>query len=274
VSRGFLAKVVNRVSEALAQPYDELEGSLRGEPRLNVDETGHKDSGKKQWTWCFRAPKYAVFRIDASRGSEVLKDMLGDAYGGVLGSDYYSAYRKYMGECDVRVQFCLAHLIRDVRFLTTLPDKVTRNYGQRVLKALKALFEVIHSGESMSPAKFQLALMEVKEEVIRKALGAPSRSEAQNIAQRFRDNSAAYFEFMTTPGVEPTNNIAEQTIRYVVIDRKVTQGTRGQKGRRWCERIWTTMATCAQQGRSAFDFLAAAVDASFEDNSPPSLLPA
>jgi len=43
--------------------------------------------------------------------------------------------------------------------------------------------------------------------------------------------------------------------RFVVIDRLVTQGTCGEKGRRWCERIWTVIATCVQQGRSVFNFL-------------------
>jgi transposase len=76
VSTGFLAKVVDKASEALALPYDELQNALRGEPWLNVDETGHKDCGKKHWTWCFRAPKYTLFRIDSSRGSGVLREVL------------------------------------------------------------------------------------------------------------------------------------------------------------------------------------------------------
>jgi len=33
-------------------------------------------------------------------------------------------------------------------------------------------------------------------------------------------------------GVEPTNNAMEQRFRFVVIDRKTTQGTRGEAGRR------------------------------------------
>ncbi len=274
VSTGFLAKIVNKASEALERPYDELRFALREAAVLNVDETGHKDCGKKQWTWCFRAPEYTLFRIDPSRGSGVLKEVLGETFGGVLGSDYFSAYHKYMGECDVRVQFCFAHLIRDVRFLTTLIDKVTRNYGLRVLEAIKKLFEVIHRKAAMDPVKFQLALEKAKERVILKARRAPPRKEAQNIAERFRKNAAAYFEFISTPGVEPTNNLAEQAIRFVVIDRKVTQGTRGQKGCRWSERIWTTMATCAQQGKSAFGFLAQAVQTHSQGIPPPSLIQA
>ena len=77
---------------------------------------------------------------------------------------------------------------------------------------------------------------------------------------------------MTTPGVEPTNNLAEQAIRFVVIDRQVTQGTRGQKGREWCERIWTVVATCAQQGRSVFEYVHAVVVAFFQQTAVPSLL--
>ncbi len=52
--------------------------------------------------------------------------------------------------------------------------------------------------------------------------------------------------------MEPTNDGIEQKFRPVIIDRKITQGTRGEAGRRWCERIWTALATCVQRGRSAF----------------------
>ena len=81
-----------------------------------------------------------------------------------------------------------------------------------------------------------------------------------------------YFRFLTTPGLEPTNNVAEQAIRFVVLDRQVTQGTRSAGGRRWCERIWTVLATCAQQGRSVFDYLCDAVAAHFQGTAVPSLV--
>ena len=75
------------------------------------------------------------------------------------------------------------------------------------------------------------------------------------------------------PGVEPTNNAMEQRMRFVAIDRKITQGTRGERGRRWCERMWTVLATCAQQGRSAFEFLYHSIVAYFTKQPSPSLLP-
>ena len=100
----------------------------------------------------------------------------------------------------------------------------------------------------------------------------PSR-HAQALAKRLRAHGQSYFTFVTTPGVEPTNNAAEQAIRFVVIDRHLPQGTRSEAGRRWCERIWSVIATCTQQGRSVFDYLEAAVTASFGGGPAPSLLP-
>ena len=75
------------------------------------------------------------------------------------------------------------------------------------------------------------------------------------MAERFAKHGEAYFTFVTTPGVEPTNNLAEQAIRFVVIDRHITQGTRSEAGRQWSERIWTVVATCAQQKQSVYEFL-------------------
>jgi transposase len=273
VSRGYLAKVIAKVSRSLAAAYDELLDCLPGEASLNVDETGHPENREKYWTWCFRAPGYTLFHIDKSRGSDVLVEVLGAEFNGVLGCDYFSAYRKYMREFDVRVQFCLAHLIRDVKFLLTLPGRGDRAYGERLRQALRELFAVIHRRETMTARGFQQALKAARNDVLRAGTTrVPETKHARNLAQRFRKHGAAYFCFVTTPGIEPTNNLAEQAIRFVVIDRRITQGTRGEKGRRWCERIWTVIATCTQQGRAAFQFLLDSVEAHLSGASPPSLL--
>ncbi len=68
-----------------------------------------------------------------------------------------------------------------------------------------------------------------------------------HLANRFRNHGDAYFEFITTPGIDPTNNLAEQAIRFIVIDRYITQNPRNERGRIACERIWGVIATCAMQ---------------------------
>jgi transposase len=274
ISRGQLAKVIAKVSTALDEPYKELLKQLPEEARLNVDETGHKDNGKQMWTWCFRASMFILFKIDPHRNAEVLMDVLGKEFEGVLGCDHFGAYRRYMRECGVQVQFCLAHLIRDVKFLMTLPDKREKAYGERLRDSLRKLFEVIHRREKMSTLQFNIQLRAAREEVLRQGTqDVPPTQHAQTMAKRLSKYGASYFTFVTTPGIEPTNNLAEQAIRFVVIDRHITQGTRSQTGQRWCERIWTVIATCTQQGRSVFEYLSRAVEAYFHNEEAPSLLP-
>src|SRR4051794_4392172 len=274
ISRGELARIIAKVSRALERPYEPLLADLPGQARLNIDETGHKRNGQRQWTWCFRAGLYTLFKIDPTRSADVLIAVLGKEFDGVLGCDSFSAYRRYQREFGVMLQFCLAHLIRDVKYLTTLPDARDRAYGERLREALRSLFAVIHRREELPTAVFQDQLEAARAEVLRRGTrDVPETRHGRNLARRFETHGESYFRFVTTPGLEPTNNLAEQAIRFVVIDRLVTQGTRSEAGNRWCERIWTVIATCAQQGQSVFAYLEAAVGAWFDGTEAPSLLP-
>src|SRR3954468_274457 len=274
ISRGELARIIGKVSRALERPYQELLDDVPGQSRLNVDETGHKQNGDRQWAWCFRAALYTLFKIDPTRSGDVLIEVLGAEFDGVLGCDYFSSYRRYHRECGVLLQFCLAHLIRDVKFLTTLPDARDRAYGERLREALRGLFAVIHRREARTAEAFGRRLDAARAKVLRCGTSdVPETKHSRNLAKRFETHGESYFRFVTTPGVEPTNNLAEQAIRSVVIDRLITQGTRSEAGNRWCERIWTVIATCVQQGRSVFAYLGAAVGAWFDGAEAPSLLP-
>ena len=275
LSTGQIAKVIQKASRALAPSHAELQAALPRQPVMNIDETGHPENGKDLWTWGFHVPGpegFTWFHIDPSRSTKVLYEFLGETFSGIIGCDYYSVYRKFLRETDAVMQFCWAHLIRDVKFLVTLPDKVTRRYGQKLLAKIKGLFRVWHRREQMPKEKWEPAARRVHEAVLARARRAPPRIEAQTIAQRFRDHGTYYFTFLKVPGVEPTNNSMEQRLRFVAIDRKITQGTRGERGRRWCERMWTVLATCVQRGRSAFRFLYQSIVASFSGHIPPSLL--
>jgi GNAT superfamily N-acetyltransferase len=191
ISRGQLAKIIAKVSEALEQPYEELLKSLPDEKRLNVDETGHKQNRLRQWIWCFRADLYTLFKIDPTRSGDVLIEVLGKEFNGVLGCDYFSAYRRYQREFDVSLQFCLAHLIRDVKFLTTLPDARSQKYGTRLREALRELFGVIHRRERLTATQFQGQLEAARAEVLRCATrDVPANNHCRNLAKRFEKHGA------------------------------------------------------------------------------------
>jgi len=252
---------------------------------VNVDETSHKENGDLFWTWVFKTDLFVLFKIDKSRGSNVLIDVLGEEFNGVLGCDYFSAYRKYMKDFNIIIQFCIAHLIRDIKYLTSLTDAETKEYGEKLLLSVRELFKIIHEKDNMTEQIFIAQLIQAKENILSIAIEkAPvflgkdgkvmqGKSEVKNMVKRFTDNGKAYFEFITSPGVDPTNNTAEQAIRFVVIDRHVTQGTRSIKGRNANERLWTVIATCSLQRKSAFEFILKSVRAYFNYQLFPSLIP-
>jgi len=287
VCRGYLTKVLHhQVSEAVAEPVNQLASLLPEQAVVNVDETGHKDQGDLHWTWCFRAKLFVYFKIAPSRSSAVLIEVLGVEFEGVLGCDFFSAYRKYMGQCSALVQFCLAHLIRELKFLSEHPDLMVQAYGQALLRPIRRLFAVIHQREDLSMTQFQDGLEKERRAIVRAATqteylspvewirrSLPAYRIIETMADRFRRYGEQYFTFITTPGVDPTNNSAEQAVRFVVQDRRVTQGTRGENGQRYCERLWTVIGTFALQGRPVFAYLVEALTAFFERKPAPSLLP-
>jgi transposase len=276
ISRGMLRKLVGKVSASLESPYEALLAMLPKEDRLNVDETGHKENGRRLWTWCFRAYLYTVYKISPSRGSDVLVEVLGNEFKGLLGCDYFSAYRKYMRlNENVLLQFCLAHLIRDVKFLAEHPDLRNQAHGKRLLAGLRKLFGVIHRRDTyVTEETFRRALETARNDLVWDAtLESPHTREALALEERFYQHTESYFRFITEPAIDPTNNLAEHAMRFVAIHRRITQGTRSPDGRRWCERIWTVIQTCGQQNRSVFEFLCAAVKAHFNSQPAPSLAP-
>ena len=97
------------------------------------------------------------------------------------------------------------------------------------------------------------------------------REEGSDQIQTY-DCSDDYFRFMFTEGVEPTNNHNEQPLRHSVIDRRITQGTRGEAGQRYHERMWTAIATCKKQNRNFSTFLYESITAQLHNQSGPSLL--
>jgi transposase len=273
ISRSQLVNVIQKASAAFAAPYAQLREALVQEPYVGADESGHNDWGDQLWTWCFHASRFTVFHIDPSRSSDVLKAILTEAFGGVVGSDYFSAYHKYMADCGVLVQFCWAHLIRDLRFLAEHPDKSLQIWGRKLLFWVRQLFDTWHRAEQLTEAGFARSMDRIRRRFLKAVRRPPWRGEAQTLADRFRGQEADnYFRFLTMPGIEPTNNQTEQAIRHIVIDRHITQGTRGSRGQRWCERVWTVLATCRQQKRRVFDFFCNALHAYFRHEAAPSLL--
>ena len=234
VSRSMLCDSVRAVSPSLAPPYKELEKAIADQPRLHIDETGHKDNGRRYWIWAFCTRLFGFFTVEASRGSQVLKKVLGETFKGTLITDFFSAYTKYANAFQ---QFCLAHLVRDIKFLTTLPDTANQQFGIRLLRQFKRLFYFWHLRRTMPQERYCWVISVIQRNLRALVSEKQLPRKSQNIANRLDKHWSSYLRFLLDPSIAPTNNLAEQTLRTIVIDRKITQGTRSEWGRQWLSLI-------------------------------------
>lgn len=288
VSRGYLAKLcTGTISVSLADAYDELTEAIPRQEQLGSDETSIKDNGKRHWIWCITAATFSVFHIAASRSREVLEKLVGPDFSGYLNFDYFSANCSFAWNYWIKAQYCWAHLIRDMRFLEKHPDKKTKAWAEQLLDRTRRMFSAWHRRDEMTAEGFHRSMLTHRDRFLDLIRKPPSTKEAVNLAARFAiveytdeessetgryDLSQDYFRFMFVEGVEPTNNHSEQQIRQCVIDRRITQGTRGVAGQRYHERMWTAIATCKKQNRNFFAFLKESITAKLQGCKAPSLL--
>jgi len=272
ISRGALCDIIKRTSSALEIPCQELQTQIPKQTRLNIDESGWYDCGKRYWVWLFCTESVALFSIQRSRGCKVLEEILGQTFQGAIISDFYSAYVKYANAVQ---QFCLAHLIRDIKFLTILPDPLTQNFGKDVLRCFQLIFEHWHHRDKVTQQVFLKRSEKTQRRLfmlLTKAL--LPKGEALTMKKRLLKHWDSLFRFIHMPTLlQPTNNLAEQTMRFVVRIRRQTQGTRSEWGRIWCGRIMSVIATCRKQARSSWSFLLQAIKAKNFGSNFPSLLP-
>lgn len=269
VSTGYLVKATDQMAKALALPYEQLKDLLRAQPVVNLDETGHKENGKtnnRPMTWVGTCPVVTVFRIADSRSTKELYALLGEDFEGVVCSDFFSAYLKFARENPRnQAQYCWAHLIRELLFLDGALDQTTRKWAAKVLIDVKKLFRAWRRGQYAACRRAQARIQA-------RCRRLPQRGEVQTLGGRMHKHRKDYFRFLEDParGIEPTNNLAERQLRPLVMHRKVTQGTRGEKGRRWWERVWSVVMTCRQHGTSAFDYFVEVLEATARGLDPPS----
>jgi transposase len=273
VGLGSISKMEQTVSAAVAPAVEAAEAHVRTQPVVHPDETGWREHGQRRWLWTATTGKVAVFCIDHSRGADVAKRLLGEDFAGVTVSDRWYGYNWL----DVhRRQLCWAHLNRDFQDLVDRGAD-TRGIGLTLLRNSKRMFRWWHRVRdgTLSREDFQRWMRPV-ERAIRDMLWYGGRCSDAKTSGTCRDilkRDQALFTFVHETGVEPTNNVAERSLRHAVIWRKGSFGTWSAEGSAFVSRILAVVTTLRQQRRHALDYVTDACDAALHDQRPASLLP-
>jgi transposase len=262
-----------RVSEALAPVDAAIQAAVQRQPQVNVDETSWPTETRKGWLWVAVSAIAVCFRICTGRGQEELRALLGANYRGIVTSDRLSAYKLLPNR---QRQLCWSHLVRN---LLGLQERYADESGwaQQMLKQTDALFFAWHVYKDgwYDQIALHQALLPVRL-AMQELLRAGVSSHYPQIAGLSRELLAqweALWTFSRVEGVEPTNNAAERALRPAVLWRKGCYGSRSADGCRFVERLLSVRATCAQQERSLFGFVSAAIQAAWAGEAAPTLVP-
>lgn len=265
-------KMQNQVAAALEQPYEELRQALAVEKQLNMDESPTKQGDQKAWLWTAVAAKFAVFAIFSSRKAEALPKLLGNAFSGVINCDRAKMYWRAK-----RLQWCWAHLKRDFQALIDHCDPQVQRLGHDLMRQVRLMFDTWwrYKTGKISWKTFRREMTPIREKVNQLLLRGVYSGNARlvGMCEELYDHRAWLWTFVDIQGIEPTNNTAERALRPAVIYRKLSFGTQSASGSRFVERMLTVSETCRLQGRSIFTYLTAAVEAHFQRQPVPSLLP-
>jgi len=271
---GSVDALCRATAQALAGPVAALQGAVRQAPVANADETEWACAGQRRWLWVVVSAAATVFTVATSRGGRVIQGVVGETFAGILGSDRWSAYAWVEPH---RRQVCWAHLKRDFQALVDW-GAAARPVGEAALAQLERLFAAWHQARDDPAARARLpetvAPIQAEFRTLLEQGALGSSTKAAGVCRALLKLWPALWTFVSVPGVEPTNNVAERAIRPAVLWRRGCFGSQSEQGEVFVARLLSVAATCRQQHRPPLDYLTAVCTAAQQGHPIPSLLPA
>lgn len=245
---GGLARALHRLADRLEPTYQSFLLVLRESPVVYADETSMRVSGLRGWLWLFVTMRLTVYVQRMSRGSDVVGEVLGFDFPGILAHDGWSPYDKVVGA--LAHQQCLGHLDRRAKELL----EVATRGAVRFPRAVRALLgdgldlrDRRDAGE-ISPHGLAVATGHLESRLTR-LLSARITHEANRRFQKHLDkHREEIFTFLRHEGVEATAWPADHATRPAVLFRKVSGGHRSDRGAHTHDVLLSVQRTCAQRG--------------------------
>lgn len=273
VALGTVVNLEQEVSAALAAPHAAALAAVREAAVKHADETSWKLAGKLRWLWAAATVGVAAFVIHARRSAAGLTALLGEHIHGILCSDRWGVYNRVAAACR---QLCWAHLKRDFQKVVDRggPSQEVGRQGLRIVKKVFAAWHAFQGGQ-ITRAQLEAQLDPVAVRLNRVLLEGALLGADKAVAT-FCENvlalEPALWTFVTTQGVEPTNNFMERLLRRAVLWRKRSFGSWSEAGCRFVERILTVVQTRRLRGQNVLEYLHNAVLAHRAGQPCPKLL--
>jgi hypothetical protein len=238
------SNILSRIGKVCQQEYEKLKENIRKSSVVYTDETSISVMGKRHWVWIFRTGSNALVVIRKSRGGQVLEEVLGENWKGIMVCDGWRAYGRLE---NATLQRCWSHLIREVKALEgTVPG---RHFYKRLLAMFKEIkaFKSNKPGEDIRRVKHDEFMAELK------GLTTYYRrySYMSKLLTYIENGGSDWFTCVLHEDVEPTNNFAEQSLREIVVLRNIIGAIRSKNVSKY-ENTCSLFATWRLKKEDAF----------------------
>ena len=232
-----------RVGNACSTEYTRIRERIRLSKWVHIDETGFHVNGEKYWLWSFRSAENDILVvITDSRGRDVVKETMGKDFHGPAIVDGWKVY-SYL----TIIQRCWAHLIREVDAFKSLEK------GKELSEEIHSLFKDLKDSlksKNIDERKSMKDAFDTRMEEIVKHYDPIG--ELHKPVEYIRNGLGNWFTCLLYPGMEPTNNLAEQAIREHVVIRKIIGTFRSESGSQNYQYISSLLSTWRLQGKNMF----------------------
>ena len=255
ISLGSVSNIEGQMSKALAKASDEAMDHVEAASVKHIDETSWLRDFDSCSVWVIAYAAASVFRIVKNGKRATLLKILKSKHRGILVSDRASVF--FFWSMNKR-QVCWSHLQRAFIGFSQR-DGPAGILGKDLVTCSELLFGYWRQYVSgvLSRENFDLWMEAVRQktkELLERAANAGIAYVSGSCANMLKHWDAMW-TFVTTKGVEPTNNHAERELRQLVMWRKHCFGTQSERGDRFVERMMTVTHTLRKQGRRVLSFL-------------------
>lgn len=254
VSIGEIVELAHDVRQASESAVTDLKGQMQKSSVLHADETGWRENGQNGYIWSFSTPGEEAVRYyeyDHSRGQAVVKRILDDKFHGHLVSDFYAGYNNYVG----KHQRCWIHLLRDLHELKQKhPEEAdVVEWAQAVRKLYDEAQEWLKTARAPTREQREQKYVALVEQSHHLGLQyAQMKHPCRALAKRLLRHEDELFQFVLIEGLSADNNLAERSIRPLVVIRKISGGSRSDEGTKTRMALASLFGTWRARGLNGF----------------------